>query len=207
MARLMIYAIFAWTVFSIFIAIPTFAFTSFLYVVVTSHVATRSARAIIRRDEEAQRFDALNSRDTSHAARPSQSRMLRTYLTKCAPGYRSYSDALFSFNSDGLEIYLELSSTSDGFATLSMRSTFAQKVGLTSRIKNFHFEGLNANQEIRIANERYNFGDLLLVESGYFDNLDLNEFQSRIICFQIATETCRNQLRLPETNKLAVPSR
>jgi len=203
----MIYAIFAWTVSSIFIAIPTFAFTSFLYLVVTSHLANRLPRAIIRRDEEERRFDASNSRETVHEARPSQSRMLRTYLTKCAPGYRSYSDELFSFNSDGLEIYLKLSATSDGFTSLTLHSTFAQKVGLTSRIKNFHFEGIKANQEIRIANERYNFGDLLLVESGYLDNLDLNDFQSQIICFKIATETCRNQLGLPEANKLAMPSR
>jgi hypothetical protein len=203
----MIYAIFAWTVSSIFIAIPTFAFTSFLYVVVTSHVATRSPRAVIKRDVEERRFDALNSRETVQEARPSQSRMLRTYLTKCASGYRLYSDELFSYNSDGLEIYLELSATSDGFTSLILHSTFAQEIGLTSRIKNFHFEGLNANQEIRIANERYNFGDLLLVESGYFDNLDFNEFQSRIIFFKIATETCRNQLRLPGANKLTMSSR
>ena len=192
----MIYAIFAWTVSSIFIAIPMFAFTSFLYVVVTSNVANRSARAIIRRDQGERRFDALNSRETVHEVRPSQSQMLRTYLSTCARGYSSYSDGLFSFNSDGLEIYLELSATSDGFTSLTLHSTFAQKVGLTSRMKNFHLEGINVNQEIRIANERYNFGDLLLVESGYLDNLDLNDFQSRMICFKIATETCRSQLRL-----------
>jgi len=190
----MVYAIFALVVSILFIAIPVLAFTSFLYVVITSHVATSSARAIIKRDEVERRFDAQNAQELPHKVRPSQSRLLISFLASCAPGYRMHSDQLFSFDFGGFEIYLELATSSDGFTSMTFQTPIATKIGLTSQVKNLRFEGLNETQEIRIANERYNFGDLHLVQSGFLDNLDLIEFQSRIQSFIESAETCINKI-------------
>lgn len=178
------YALFAWTVSSMFIAIPVLAFAAFLYLAVTSRVSTSSARSIIRRDEDERRFDALHSQGKPVQVRPSQARLLRSFLTKCEPDFHMHSEERYSFNSDGLEIFLTLAPTLDRFTALTLHATIARKIGLTSRIKSLKFEDLKPNQQVVIANERFNFGDLLLVENGYIDNLELKDFQTRVAEFR-----------------------
>ncbi|CAN2209582.1 hypothetical protein MCEROE11_00947 [Candidatus Nanopelagicaceae bacterium] len=198
-------AILIWTFSSLFIAIPLFAFISFLFIIMSTQKATRVARTTIKRDEAARQFDALNLWQMPQVVRPSQSRLLKNYLAQSDFRYRAHSDELFSFNSDELEIYLKLSPTSDGFTLLTLHTSLAKNVGLTSRIKNHDFKGLNSHQTIQIANERYNFGDLLLLDSRYFDNSDADEFQLRIGSFKTTAETCSNQLGLLEVNLFAAP--
>ena len=167
--------------------------------------ATRVARTIIKIDESARQFDALNLSEMPQVVRPSQSRLLKNYLAQSDFWYRAHSDELFSFDSDELEIYLKLSPTSDGFTLLTLYTSLAENVGLTSRIKNHDFEELNPHQTIQIANERYNFGDLLLLDSSYFDNSDLDEFQLRIANFKTTVENCSYQLGLLEVDLFAAP--
>ena len=179
----MIYSIFAWSVAGVFIAIPAVAFSSFLYVVTTSHTATRGARAVIRQDEEDKKFDAMHSGEISHHSRPSQRRLLRSLLIKTTHNFQQHTEDIFSFTSDDLEIYLALAPTMDGFTQMTIETKLCSKVGLTTRLKRHRFHGLSPNQQVGIANERFNFGDIVLTELAYLDHMNQSDFTARIAGF------------------------
>lgn len=106
-----------------------------------------------------------------------------------------HSEERYSFNSDGLEIFLTLAPTLDGFTALTLHATIARKIGLTSRIKSLKFEDLKPNQQVVIANERYNFGDLILVEKFYMENLEFEDFLAQIKFFNTSVDSACKVLK------------
>ena len=192
----MIYSLFAWSVAGVFIAIPAVAFSSFLYVVTTSHTATRGARAVIRADEDDKKYDAMHSGAISHQSRPSQRRLLRSLLSKTTHSFTQQTEDIYSFTSDALEIYLALAPTIDGFTQMRIETTLCSKVGLTTRLKSHRFHGLSPNQQVGIANERFNFGDIVFTELAYLDHMNQSDFTARISGFIESAQVCRIQLQV-----------
>jgi hypothetical protein len=193
-AGLMFYSIFAWAVASVFIAVPLLAFISFVYVIAASQHATRGARAITKRDRQDRNFDARHGGEISEHTRPSQRWLLKTLLNSSPHNFLERSQDLYTFTSEGVEVSIALSPGVGGFTVMKLNSTLFSKVGLTTRLKNHQIQGLLPNQQIAIANERFNFGDVVLTELAYLDHMSQSEFAALLTGFMESAKACSEHM-------------
>jgi hypothetical protein len=77
---------------------------------------------------------------------------------------------------------------------MKLNATLFSKVGLTTRLKNHQIHGLLPNQQIAIANERFNFGDVVLTELAYLDHMSQSEFAALLTGFMNSAKTCSEHM-------------
>jgi hypothetical protein len=122
--------------------------------------------------------------------------LLKTLLNSSPHNFLERSQGLYTFTSEGVEISIALSPGVGGFTVMKLNATLFSKVGLTSRLKNHQIHGLLPNQQIAIANERFNFGDVVLTELAYLDHMSQSDFAALLTGFMDSARSCREQLQV-----------